>query len=129
MVAYRQEVRRLEKKFDGFKLHHILRQDNEAVDALAQLGSSREPPPPGVFAQDLYKPSIRLEEDILVHSPGTSPDEDISVPAPGTRLGENGSAPVSEAIPRNSAWPIEPSPGPKGEVVDVVGPPSPKADW
>jgi ribonuclease HI len=24
MVAYRQEVRRLEEKFDGFKLHHIL---------------------------------------------------------------------------------------------------------
>jgi ribonuclease HI len=24
MAAYRQEVRRLEKKFDGFELHHIL---------------------------------------------------------------------------------------------------------
>jgi ribonuclease HI len=24
MVAYRQEVRKLEEKFDGFKLHHIL---------------------------------------------------------------------------------------------------------
>jgi ribonuclease HI len=29
MVAYRQEVRKLEEKFDGFKLHHILRRDNE----------------------------------------------------------------------------------------------------
>jgi ribonuclease HI len=25
IVAYRQEVRKLEEKFDGFKLHHILR--------------------------------------------------------------------------------------------------------
>jgi hypothetical protein len=25
MVAYRQEVRKLEEKFDGFELHHILR--------------------------------------------------------------------------------------------------------
>jgi ribonuclease HI len=35
MVAYRQDVRRLEEKFDGFELHHILRRDNEAADAFA----------------------------------------------------------------------------------------------
>jgi ribonuclease H / adenosylcobalamin/alpha-ribazole phosphatase len=34
MAAYTQEVRKLEEKFDGFKLHHILRRDNEAADAL-----------------------------------------------------------------------------------------------
>jgi hypothetical protein len=34
MVAYRQNVRKIEEKFDGFELHHILRRDNEAVDAL-----------------------------------------------------------------------------------------------
>jgi hypothetical protein len=60
MAAYRQEVRKLEEKVDGFELQHILRQDNEATDALNQLESSREPPPPGVFTQDLFKPSIRL---------------------------------------------------------------------
>jgi ribonuclease HI len=38
MAAYRQEVRRLEDKFDGFVVHHILRRDNEAADALAWLG-------------------------------------------------------------------------------------------
>jgi hypothetical protein len=49
MVAYWQEVMKLEGKFDGFELHHILRRDNEAANALAQLGSSHEPTPPGVF--------------------------------------------------------------------------------
>jgi hypothetical protein len=34
MAAYRQEIGRLEEKFDGFELHHILRQDNEVVLAL-----------------------------------------------------------------------------------------------
>jgi hypothetical protein len=34
IVAYHQEVRKLEEKFDGFKLHHILRRDNEAADTL-----------------------------------------------------------------------------------------------
>jgi ribonuclease HI len=58
MAAYQQEVRRLEEKFDGFEFHHILRRDNESADALAQLGSHRESPPPGMFRQDLFKPSI-----------------------------------------------------------------------
>jgi ribonuclease HI len=31
MAAYRQEVKKLEEKFDGFKLYHILRRDNEAI--------------------------------------------------------------------------------------------------
>jgi hypothetical protein len=34
MVAYRQEVRKLEDKFYGFELHHILWRDNEAANAL-----------------------------------------------------------------------------------------------
>jgi ribonuclease HI len=58
MAAYRKEVRKLEEMFDGFKLHHILRRDDEVADALTRLGSSHEPPPPGVFTQDLFKTSI-----------------------------------------------------------------------
>jgi hypothetical protein len=75
MVTYQQEVRRLEENFDGFELHHILRRDNEAVDALARLGSSRELPPLGVFAQDLLKPSIQLKEDTSALGPEASPGE------------------------------------------------------
>jgi hypothetical protein len=58
MAAYRQEVMKLVENFNGFELHHILRRDNEAVDTLARLGSSREPTPLGMFVQDLFKPSI-----------------------------------------------------------------------
>jgi hypothetical protein len=32
--------------------------DNESVDALSRLGSSCEPRPPGVFMENLFKPSI-----------------------------------------------------------------------
>jgi ribonuclease HI len=63
MAAYQQEGRKLEEKFDAFERHHILGWDNEVVDALARLESSHEPPPPGVFTHDLFKPSIWLEED------------------------------------------------------------------
>ena len=39
MAAYCQEVRKLEGKFDGLELRHVLRQDNEAADELAKMGS------------------------------------------------------------------------------------------
>jgi len=34
MKAYYEEVRKLEERFDGIKLHHILRCENAEVDAL-----------------------------------------------------------------------------------------------
>ena len=61
MVAYYQEVRWLEDKFDGLELNHILRRLNEVADALAKAASSREPVPMGVFANDQHKPSVHYE--------------------------------------------------------------------
>jgi hypothetical protein len=66
-----------------------------------------------MFAQDLFKPSIRSEEDVPVHSPGTSPDEGSSVPIPGTPLGENDPTLTLEAKPGTSAGPIAPSLDPR----------------
>ncbi|XP_066316398.1 uncharacterized protein [Miscanthus floridulus] len=40
MTAYCQEVRRLEDKFDGLELNHILRRLNEVADTLAKATSS-----------------------------------------------------------------------------------------
>jgi ribonuclease HI len=128
MAAYQQEVRKLEEKFNGFELHHILRRDNEAVDALVWLGSSHEPTPPGVFTQDLFKSSIRLEEDVPICSPGTSPDKGTSIPIPGTPPRENGLTPTPDAKLGALVGPIAPSPGPEGEVAAVVRPPCPEVD-
>jgi ribonuclease HI len=71
IAAYHQEVRKLEEKFDGFELHHILRHDNEAANTLARLKSSHGQSLPGVFIQDLIKSSVRLDEDDLVPMLGT----------------------------------------------------------
>jgi hypothetical protein len=76
--------------------------DNEADDALAQLGSSRKLPPLGMFAQDLFMSSIQLEEDIPVPAPGTFPDEDSFVPVPRTLLGQNDPASELEVNPGSS---------------------------
>ena len=61
MVAYCQEVRRLEERFDGLELNHIPRRLNEAADALAKAASGQEPVPMGIFASDQHKPSVRYE--------------------------------------------------------------------
>jgi hypothetical protein len=52
-----------------------------------------------------------------------------SVSIPGTPLGEDSAAPILEANSGDSTGPIAPSPGPKGEVVAIVGTPSPRTDW
>jgi hypothetical protein len=58
MEAYCKLVRRLEDKFDGLELNHIVRKYNEAADELAKIASARALVPPNVFARDLHKPSI-----------------------------------------------------------------------
>ena len=58
MEAYCKLVRRLEDKFDGLELNHIMRKFNEAADELAKMASARAPVPPNIFARDLHKPSI-----------------------------------------------------------------------
>jgi hypothetical protein len=51
-------VRRLEDRFNGLELNNIVRHYNEEADQLAKMVSRREAVPTGVFANDLYKPSV-----------------------------------------------------------------------
>ncbi len=64
MTAYRQEVRKLEDKFDGLELTHVLRHNNEAADRLANFSSKREAAPSDVFVEHLYEPTIPRKETI-----------------------------------------------------------------
>ena len=61
--AYCVEVQKLEDKFDGIKLHHVLRWENKEADFLARLASSRRPLPHGVFLDILDALSICLIGD------------------------------------------------------------------
>src|SRR5438105_7293265 len=61
MLAYYQEVRKLEGAFDGLELTHVLRNDNNEADELAKMGSKRTPVPTGVFFQQLHQPTISEE--------------------------------------------------------------------
>src|SRR5207253_9922633 len=61
MLAYCQEVRKMEGTFDGLELTHVLQNDNNEADELAKMGSKRTPVPTGVFVQQLYQPTISEE--------------------------------------------------------------------
>jgi transposase InsO family protein len=58
MGKYCTAVRKLEDKFEGLKFHHVERDRNATADALSKLGSSRTQVPPGVFVQEVARPSI-----------------------------------------------------------------------
>ena len=65
MVAYCQEVRKLEDKFRWIKLHHVPRKDNDAADFLTKLVARRDPSPSGIFINDLHEPSTRILEGLI----------------------------------------------------------------
>ena len=73
MKAYYEEVRKLEERFDGIKLHHIIRYNNEEADALVKLASTQGWPSHSVFLDSLNAPSIPLiGEAGPSHGPSTT---------------------------------------------------------
>ena len=83
MTGYCNAVRKLEKKFEGLELHHIPRVKNEALDALAKIGSTRNLYPDDVFLEHLYSSSV--QEDPFTEEPppaiSTSNPTQVDVPA------------------------------------------------
>ena len=80
MDAYCKSIRKLEGRFYGIEYAHVVRDKNQAADALSKLGSSRATVPHGVFVQDLLTPSIE-EEDPTVDKP---PDQQLVATVPAS---------------------------------------------
>jgi hypothetical protein len=57
-------VRKLENKFSGLEVHHVVREHNVGVDLLSKLGSTRAQVPVGVFMQELKQPSIKSSPQV-----------------------------------------------------------------
>jgi hypothetical protein len=58
MDTYCLEVSKLENKFYGLEFHHVVRDNNIAVDVLSKLGSTHAQVLAGVFVHELHAPSI-----------------------------------------------------------------------
>ena len=63
----------------GLKFHHMARENNQA-DILARIGAKRDPVPPNIFLENLFKPSLVWEGESGNTStdPNTSPDSELS---------------------------------------------------
>jgi ribonuclease HI len=57
MDAYVMEIHKLENKFLGLEIPHMIRDNNVGADVLSKLGSDRANVPPGVFVHELHHPS------------------------------------------------------------------------
>ena len=68
MDAYVTEIRKLENKFSGFEIHHVVRDNNVAADILSKLGSDRAEVPPGIFVHELHYPSINTSTQMELDS-------------------------------------------------------------
>jgi ribonuclease HI len=77
MDAYVQEVRKLENKFSGLEVHHVLREHNFGADILSKLGSTRAQVPAGVFVQELKQPSIKSSPQVTTDAGPQQPDREV----------------------------------------------------
>ncbi|XP_073361581.1 uncharacterized protein [Aegilops tauschii subsp. strangulata] len=57
MVAYLEEVCKIEKRFLGLELQHVPRGTNKEADDIAKRASWHLPQEPGIFEEQLFKPS------------------------------------------------------------------------
>jgi len=73
MDLYCKEIRRWESNFYGIDYIHVVRDKNQAADALSKIGSSWAQIPQGVFLQDIHTPSVGTD---LVDKP---PNETLLV--------------------------------------------------
>ena len=58
MAAYRNAVLKMSARFEGLEFHHVVRENNQAADILARIGAKRDPVPPNIFLERLFKPSV-----------------------------------------------------------------------
>ena len=78
MAAYHNVVLKMSARFEGLEFHHVARESNQAEDVLACIGAKRDPVPPNIFPERLFKPSVvwQGESNNTSPDPNTSPDSE-----------------------------------------------------
>jgi ribonuclease HI len=77
MDTYVQEVRKLENKFSGLEVHHVVWEHNVGADILSKLGSTRAHVPAGVFVQGQKQPSIKSSPQVTTDDGLQQPDREV----------------------------------------------------
>ena len=78
MAAYRNAVLKMSARFEGLEFHHVARENNQAADVLARISVKRDPVPPNIFLERLFKPSVvwEGESDNTSTDPNSPPDSE-----------------------------------------------------
>ena len=80
--------------FEGLEFHHVARENNQAADVLARIGAKRDPVPPNIFLERLFKPSVVWEGE----SGNTSTDPNARPdPEPSDTIGGSATVITSSA--------------------------------
>ena len=58
MAAYHNTVLKMSARFEGLEFHHVVRENNQAADILARISAKRDPVPPNIFLESLFKPTV-----------------------------------------------------------------------
>ena len=76
MAACRNAILKMSARFEGLEFHHVARENNQAADILARIGAKRDPIPPNIFLERLFKPSVvwQGESGNTSPAPNTTPD-------------------------------------------------------
>ena len=87
MAARHNAVLKMSARFEGIEFHHVVRENNQAADILARIGAKRDPVPPNIFLESLFKPSVvwQGETGNTSPDPATTPDpehSDVGAPPP-----------------------------------------------
>jgi ribonuclease HI len=77
MDAYVAEIRKLENKFSGLDIHHVIHDNNVGADVLLKLGSDRTNVPIGVFIHELHHPSIKTPDQNTITQGRIEPDREV----------------------------------------------------
>ena len=72
MAAYRNAVLKMSARFEGLEFHHVVRENNQAADILARICAKRDPVPPNIFLERLFKPSMVWEWETDNNSPDSA---------------------------------------------------------
>jgi ribonuclease HI len=87
MASYRFYVQQLSGFFEGCEFHHFPRANNEEVDRLSKIGSTKQDIPTRVSLEIIHKPSIKpSSESISIYVPRDPALTQVPPPDPGAAV-------------------------------------------
>jgi ribonuclease HI/transposase InsO family protein len=87
-MAYLEEHRKMEKRFQGLEMKHIPRGENVEADEIAKRASHRLAQPAGVFEERLFKPSASPSTTASELPPALPPPPEQGAPDCGPPSGD-----------------------------------------